>query len=223
MKIFIDLGAFTGDSLERALLRYKGYDRFYAFEPLGNNFELLKRRFSKTNNIVLINAAAYINTGESKLYLGREWGDLGGSLCKNKMTCFKDRFEEVKTLDFSEFIMSNFKHRDKIILKIDIEGTEYELLDKMISDGSIKYISEIYCEWHYDRIGMNYKTHQGYIRRLRKLGFNLVGENRFDEFTLVSNVGKIKLQIEKYKFYYVDQFKNFLRNCLCTKTCQTKT
>ena len=33
-------------------------------------------------------------------------------------------------------------------MKLDIEGSEYNVLEKMISDGSINYINKLFVEWH---------------------------------------------------------------------------
>jgi hypothetical protein len=37
-------------------------------------------------------------------------------------------------------------------MKIDIEGAEFNILNKMIEDGSINFIDRIYIEWHYKKI-----------------------------------------------------------------------
>jgi len=211
MRVFIDLGAFTGDTLEIALKRYKGFDRFYAFEPLVKNFEILKKKFGDRENVYLVNAAADTEARKAKFYLGNEWGDEGGSLCDNKTTCFKDKFENVTCLDFSKFVTENFSLKDKIILKVDIEGKEYDLFKYMIKENSISYIDKIYCEWHNDRIGLDYGKHRELIRQLRKRGFNLVGDNSLDEYTYVSTMNNVKLQIKRYKFYYAQEFKNYVR------------
>lgn len=211
MRVFIDLGAFTGDTLEIALKRYKGFDRFYAFEPLTKNFEILKKKFGDKKNVYLINAAADTEAHKGKFYFGNEWGDKGGSLCNSKTTCSKDIFETVACLDFSKFVTENFSLKDKIILKIDIEGKEYDLFKYMIKGNSISYIDQIYCEWHYDRIGLDYGKHRELIKHLRTRGYNLVGDNSLDEYINVSTMNNAKLQIKRYKFYYIQEFKNYIR------------
>lgn len=196
MKVFIDLGAYNGDSLEVALKKYRNFDKFYAFEPPGKNFKILKDKFSKNNRVFLINAAADIKTGKSKLYPGDEFGDLGASLCENKTNIFKDETELVDTVDISKFIRDNFKPNDKIILKMDIEGKEYDVFEKMIEDKSIQYIDRIFCEWHFDRINIPKEKHDKMVEKLNKLGFFLIGDNEWDEFSLISKKG-----LEKVNFY----------------------
>jgi FkbM family methyltransferase len=212
MKVFIDLGAYDGDSLETALKKYSDFDRFYAFEPLSKNFAVLEKKFSRYDNVSLFHTAADTRTGQSEFYLGRDFGDEGGSLCKNKKTNFKDKLEMVPTIDFSQFIKDQFKRTDRIILKVDIEGKEYDLFTKMIIEGSIDYISEIFCEWHWDRLNMSEEGHLYVLRSLNNSGFCLKGINKYDEFmSITERTGSIK----KYKRSWeksISLIKTLIRN-----------
>ena len=54
----------------------------------------------------------------------------------------------VECIDFSEFIKQNIETGSKVICKMDIEGAEYEVLGKLIDDGTIDSIDRLYIEWH---------------------------------------------------------------------------
>ena len=190
MKIFIDLGAFNGDTLEMALEHHPDFDKFYAFEPFSRNFEELKRTFAGRKNVMLYQAAADVRTGKSKLYLQEAshlYPHTGHTLLGQKADVSQEAFEVVDCIDFSQFVIDTFHLSDTIILKMDIEGMEYDLLSKMIQDGSIKYIARIYCEWHHTRAKIGKKRHKELIKQLRRLGFDLSGVNRRDEFSRVLN------------------------------------
>jgi FkbM family methyltransferase len=60
---------------------------------------------------------------------------------------FKE-FSEVDSIDLSKWILDNFSDGDLIVLKMDIEGSEYKVLPKMINDNSINLISTLIIEWH---------------------------------------------------------------------------
>ena len=63
----------------------------------------------------------------------------------------KDHFKtnaEVPCIDFSQFIQNNFSKEDRIIIKMDIEGSEFDTLDKMLKDGTFDWVDDIYVEWH---------------------------------------------------------------------------
>jgi hypothetical protein len=57
---------------------------------------------------------------------------------------------KVECFDFSKFILDNFSKDDFIVIKMDIEGSEFEVLDKMFKDGSIDYVNTMFVEWHDD-------------------------------------------------------------------------
>ncbi len=71
---------------------------------------------------------------------------------------------KVKCFDFSSFIKENFNKEDYIIVKLDIEGAEYEVLDKLFIDGTIDYINHIYVEWH----NIDNKNSNFYINKINE-------------------------------------------------------
>lgn len=54
----------------------------------------------------------------------------------------------VESIDFSNWIKQNFSIDDYIFLKMDIEGSEYRVLPKMISDDTMQYVNSLVIEWH---------------------------------------------------------------------------
>lgn len=48
---------------------------------------------------------------------------------------------------------------DVIVLKLDVEGAEYEILRSLINSGLISRISRLYVEWHWKKMGMSYADH----------------------------------------------------------------
>lgn len=103
------------------------------------------------------------NLGAKKYGLSKEeiikipWD--GGSCIteiKNKIKDSSDRDElytwhekvEVESIDLSKWIIENFKKTDLIILKLDIEGSEYPVLKKMFENKSIEYVNYAFVEWH---------------------------------------------------------------------------
>jgi FkbM family methyltransferase len=60
---------------------------------------------------------------------------------------FDQEVIEVDCVDISS-ILGRYSSEDFIVVKLDIEGAEFEVVRKMLSDGSIKKIDELYVEWH---------------------------------------------------------------------------
>ena len=140
-KYVIDCGGWRGDSVE-TLRRQFLPDHIYTFEA-NPNF----KKFYHFKNHTLINKAVWIYDGEIDFYLGGDY-DMGSSVIQKDNT---GKSIKVPCIDFSKWIIDNFKKEDEIILKMDIEGAEYKVLGKMIDDGSTDYINQFLVEIHHNK------------------------------------------------------------------------
>lgn len=77
-------------------------------------------------------------TGSSVMTLD-EWKCKGGEFVEEI---------EVPRIDLSEWMFDNLKKDDFVILKMDIEGAEYDVLERIIENDVIKLIDKVYIEWH---------------------------------------------------------------------------
>jgi FkbM family methyltransferase len=55
---------------------------------------------------------------------------------------------EVECIDLCEFIKERFNKEDHIVIKLDVEGAEYPILEKMIKENIIDYVNIFYVEFH---------------------------------------------------------------------------
>jgi FkbM family methyltransferase len=72
-----------------------------------------------------------------------KWNPWNGTLRETFKTT-----SEVECISLSEFISSNFSKEDFIVVKLDIEGSEYDVLESLIETGAIFYINDLYVEFH---------------------------------------------------------------------------
>ena len=154
-KVFIDCGIWTGDSIKA----FKEYDskESYPYEIFGFECEpRLKKELtdlSRKINFEFINKAVWVNNNKIKLFPGVNNLTQSSSLLSEKKKYInKKKYVEVKAIDFSEWILDNFDKSDYIICKMNIEGAEYPILEKMIKDGSIDYIDKLYISWHWRKL-----------------------------------------------------------------------
>lgn len=119
----------------------------YAFEANPN----LVSQFQKVDNLNLYQKAVWIEDGTMQFYLGSA---LSSTLLKNKKTggIRNDHFIYVECIDLDAWIRKNFSKQDNIILLMDIEGAEYDIIDKMNENGSLDYINKFYLEFHGDKL-----------------------------------------------------------------------
>lgn len=151
--ICIDCGANVGYITEQMA---RNGATVYSFEPNPYAFNILKDKFGKNNNIHLYNKGVWDRNTRMKLYF-HEYSDqdelmwsTGSSFLEYKGNVLKDKFVEVDIIDLVEFIQ---KLNKKIfVLKIDIEGVECELLEKIIKAKLYKSIKYIFVETHDHKI-----------------------------------------------------------------------
>lgn len=151
--VILDCGANRGEISE--LFARTGAE-VYAFEPDPVAFSLLKVRFRGNQNIHCIQKAVWVETGSVELYLhpGQDGTNsdftVSSSIVKEKENVSDQHKIEVEAIDLIAFI----KNLDKkiSILKMDIEGAEIEILEKLIAEKLYKDIGLILVETHSSKI-----------------------------------------------------------------------
>jgi FkbM family methyltransferase len=171
--IFIDLGAFNGDSIKQFMKRRKlpvKAEEFsiYAFEPNPNCFDALTVLYEYLPNFVHFEmAAAWVKNEIKDFAVDNTKTPFGSSLMKSKRDYDSFDIVQVYCIDFSEWIK---KFRDDyVIVKMDVEGSEFPLLAKMLKDGTHKIINQLWLETHPNKV-KEYTTKQSdkLFARLRK-------------------------------------------------------
>lgn len=130
----------------------------YAFEPHADLYKFLQYKYKDKKNVTLYQKAILDQNGlipfqtstyEHVNYLGCSQG-----ATVEKITFYGDKaFEslyDVETVDLCEFI-ENTIVKDNLrvyILKIDIEGSEFQVLEKLIAKELYQHIDYIFCETH---------------------------------------------------------------------------
>jgi len=152
-KIFIDGGARVGETIELLLNHredLKGCD-VYFFECNEAHHETLLdiKENNKDYNFFVRTEALWDKEDIMDFYISvDQWGDLGCTLDPTKREKLDlDNPKQVKTIRFSDFL-NQFSDDDYIIVKLDIEGAEYNVVSDLLSSGTINKINEIYIEWH---------------------------------------------------------------------------
>ena len=85
----------------------------------------------------------------------------------------KEQTVDVGCIDLSEFINTTFSKDDVIYIKMDIEGAEYSVLNKLIKTGAIDNVRKITIEWHNHLLKEQYD--QQYLEKeIEKRGIELI-------------------------------------------------
>ena len=146
-KYFIDCGAHCGESILTAKQRFGTDTIIISFEPIPGLAKQLQEIHQDNPTIQIQNSAVWINDEIKTFHLSEEYTD-GSSLLDSLNNLRREHSIKIPCFDISSWILDTFSKDDYIILKLDIEGAEYEVLNKMIKDGSINLINEFWGEWH---------------------------------------------------------------------------
>ncbi len=147
-KVFIDGGAHIGESVDLFFELYpdaKEYE-IHSFEPNPDNWEAIEKKLTKLHKVGL-----WDNNSKMSYFKGNgEDKSAGGTflLMKHSGKVDYDNPIASKVIRLSQWIRDNFEMGDYIVLKLDIEGAEYAVLDDLIDTGVISWIDELLGELH---------------------------------------------------------------------------
>lgn len=156
--VVLDIGANIGNV--SSYIIEKTQSKIYAFEPNVFCYQVMVRRFLDNPRIKIFNLGVSNYTGLSNFYLHEKSTGIndfnyleGSSLKKNKDNVSEKNSVKINVINISE-ILSKFKTID--LIKIDVEGSEYEIIPFLISERH--KIKTVLCEFHGSPKKFNYKN-----------------------------------------------------------------
>jgi len=139
-KAIIDVGAHAG-YFSLWASAYNSKAKILALEPVEDNFDFLKQNLSqnKFKNILSEKLALSKTTGTVNIYLSEDSHN-------HSLLPISETKEEVKAINFADLLKK--KKISKVsLLKLDIEGGEYEIFENSIDEISAK-VENIFLEYH---------------------------------------------------------------------------
>lgn len=161
---WLDLGANIGLF---ALFCFKRGAKAYSYEPHKETFDVLKKNSLNMNNEVF-NYGVSFESGELNFYIpvdGNFWRNSTINHYKRKAV----KVEKIKCLAFKE-VAKNFKN-----IKMDIEGSEFEILEKC----NLNQFKKLVFEYSFDK-DHSIARFKKIIKKL-KSEFEVVDYPKFDE------------------------------------------
>jgi FkbM family methyltransferase len=153
--LVLDCGASVGDVSE--VLAEMGAE-VYAFEPNPVAFARLAERFENSSSVTCYQKAVSIENGSATFYPHESLVDdptaidtaNGSSLLAFKSNVRTDHGYEVETIDLAAFIKG--LGRPVRLLKIDIEGAEIEVVNRLIDEHALDNVAQVLVETHERKI-----------------------------------------------------------------------
>jgi len=148
--VIFDVGAYTGGW---ALRMYDLYEcPIYCFEPVNSSFLALEKATNHCDDIVNFNFALSDKNGHREINVQKD----GSSFFVSSGEC-----ELVKERDMVE-VLDELNLNQVSLLKINIEGAEFDLLEHLIANDKLKEFEHIQIQYH--REVLNFDVRRNFIQ-----------------------------------------------------------
>ena len=188
MNVLLDCGTHFGEGLDYLITNYNIDQTWKCLSFEANPITYKKHQeYRKYTFVEYLQKAVYTFDGEIQINIDSRDDDAGGGSSLMDLKFWnpqglrdKNIFtKNTKTFcfDFSTFLKNNYNLDDNIICKFDIEGSEYNVLEKMIKDDTLKYIKTLAIEFHSDFFDnkKEYYVRENNIRNeIKKNNINLI-------------------------------------------------
>lgn len=166
--VFIDGGAHLGETITdfRLSLRRLLYPwDVYSFEAN----PALVPRIATFPHVTVLGQAIWIEDGTVDFYVGETTPS--SSILSSKQTGHLAKVPiQVPAIDFGAWLRRSFRPEDFLLVKLDIEGAEYEVLEQMLRDGSVELVDEFLIEFHNRKVGISAERDETIVAALRQRG-----------------------------------------------------
>ena len=136
--IVFDVGGYKGDFTYQINKKYNC--NIYVFEPISEFYNIIKVRFEKQKKIKVFNFGLSSYDDETTLFIN----DNASSVYSKSINTIK---EQIYLKSISDFIKAqNISKID--LLKLNIEGGEYEILESLIELKLINQITNLQIQFH---------------------------------------------------------------------------
>jgi FkbM family methyltransferase len=176
-RVFVDCGSNLCKVLEERMQRGLD-DEFFAFEPQPELAHVAAEVRSRHPDVKLHfeAKAVWVRDEELKFFLATRWGPnhRGGSTLmeghtNNGSAVDYGRPIVVKAFDFSRWLLDTFTSANQVVVKMDIEGAEYPVLEKMMRDNSVSLVSEMIVEFHQNmNVTIEKGRHEALVGELKR-------------------------------------------------------
>ena len=140
-KVLVDVGAHTGETLSVAMQEKWGFDQIYSFEPASPCWPSLDRMAD--DRVKILRFGLWSQDAQMILH---DPGSIGASVHQSKAARPNSLLAEFK--DAAKWFDDNIDPSDEVVVKLNCEGAECEILDRLLEAGHLENVSELLI--HFD-------------------------------------------------------------------------
>ena len=140
-KVLLDVGAHLGETLGVALDPRWGFDSIHCFEPAPECWPAIEALADERTTLHRV--GLWSSTGTLTLH---DPGDIGASLYESKARTRTS--VDVSVVDAAEWFETNLGDDDEVLIKINCEGAELEILNRLLDARRLARVSAMVV--HFD-------------------------------------------------------------------------
>lgn len=164
MKVFLDVGAHTGETLRAVRDPKYGFGRIFCFEPSAASREELARIHDR--RVAICPFGLWNETGEHLLH---DSGSLGASLFADKFRTQRPG-ERARFVRATEWFQANLDQDDEIYLKLNCEGAEFDIVEDLLDSGELANVRSVMIDPDVRKIPSQAHREHEVVERLREAG-----------------------------------------------------
>jgi FkbM family methyltransferase len=208
MKVFLDVGAHEGSSLNAVRDPKYGFDRIYCFEPASSCWPALES--VADNRVTICRFGLWNATREHPLY---DPGSRGASI-------FADKFKEPRPEEMAQFVRAtdwfreNLAEGDEIYMKLNCEGAECDIAEDLLDSGELARVRSVMIDPDVRKIPSQEHREKELGERLRGAGLTnyfmerdvMVGDThreRIQNWLRVAGAERRSPRVQAMQFAYI--------------------
>jgi FkbM family methyltransferase len=200
MKIFLDVGAYNGDTAGAVLKHNYNFDKIYCFEPFPKLCSDIRSKI-KDEKVVVNEFGLWKENSLKKIF----------KINSRSASIFEDKFNEpvesqdISLVKASDWFKNNISLGDEVFLKLNCEGSECDILDDLIDSGESKKVSVLMVDFDVRKIPSQKHREKETRERLKKSGISVVipVEKRDERMWRKKHV--------EYTYHWIDKAINIMR------------
>ena len=187
-KIFLDVGAHIGQTLQEAIKDDYLFDAIHCFEPMSEPFAALGKMAREANakpdpqnqnvfklgeKTIILNNFGLANISGERIVYGSGVGAslYGGDRRHEEQNIDRSLTATCAFVEASDYFRQHFVQNDLLIVKMNCEGAEVEILKNLLESGEIFKIANVMIDFDARKIKNMRTEPYKLIKRFRKQGF----------------------------------------------------
>lgn len=180
-RIFLDVGAHQGQTIDLLLRPRFKIDHIVGFDPSPLCHVILDRRFGSNGKVEIVKQGLWSKTCEMDLH---NEGSQGGTVHEDyQTTCNPDvRITQCKFIKASDWFRDNIRKEDEVFLKLNCEGSECEVIGDLLDTGEYSKVKAVFVDFDVRKSPSQKHKEAELMERMKKMEIDnlhmYTGDNR---------------------------------------------